>query len=73
MSIAPPPAVVKDPTGVRRLNFARLLINYTRRFAATDPREALQYFFLLKGTYPSVVSRLTLYQPMTHRCIMVSP
>ncbi len=43
------PAVVRDPTGVRRLNFARLVINYTRRFAMTDPREALQYFFLLKG------------------------
>ena len=44
----PPPLVVKDPTGVRRLNFARLVIGYTRRFALTDPREALQYFYLLK-------------------------
>ena len=41
-------AVVKDPSGVRRLNFARLIIGYTRRFAMTDVREALQYFFLLK-------------------------
>lgn len=41
--------LVKDPTGVRRLNFARLVIGYTRRFALTDPREALQYFYLLKG------------------------
>ena len=40
--------VVKDRSGVRRLNFARLIINYTRRFALTDVREALQYFFLLK-------------------------
>lgn len=40
--------VVKDPDGVYRLNFARLVIGYTRRFSQTDPREALQYFFLLK-------------------------
>ena len=39
---------MKDPNGVRRLNFARLIIGYTRRFALTDVREALQYFFLLK-------------------------
>ena len=41
-------AVVKQPTGVRQLNFARLLISYTKRFALTDPREALQYYNLLK-------------------------
>ena len=41
-------AVVKLPTGVRQLNFARLLISYTKRFALTDPREALQYYYLLK-------------------------
>lgn len=41
--------MVKDPTGVRRLNFARLVISYTRKFALTDPRETLQYFYLLKG------------------------
>ena len=41
--------MVKDPTGVRRLNLARLVIGYTRKFSLTDPREALQYFYLLKG------------------------
>ena len=41
-------SVVKQPTGVRQLNFARLLISYTKRFALTDPREALQYYYLLK-------------------------
>jgi nuclear pore complex protein Nup93 len=41
--------LVKDSDGVHRLNFARLVIGYTRRFSQTDPREALQYFFLLKG------------------------
>lgn len=40
--------VVKDPTGIQRLNFARLIISYTRRFALTDVREAVQYFYLLK-------------------------
>ena len=47
--ISVPCVVVKDPTGVRRLNFARLVMNYTRKFALTDLREALQYFYLLKG------------------------
>lgn len=46
-SFCVPIAVVKD-SGVYRLNFARLVIGYTRRFSQTDPREALQYFFLLK-------------------------
>ena len=40
--------VVKDSDGIHRLNFARLVIGYTKRFSQTDPREALQYFFLLK-------------------------
>ena len=40
--------VVKDSDGMHRLNFARLVMGYTRRFSQTDPREALQYFFLLK-------------------------
>lgn len=37
------------PTPGRQLNFARLIMTYTRKFEVTDPREALQYFFLLKG------------------------
>ncbi|CAI8034729.1 Nuclear pore complex protein Nup93 [Geodia barretti] len=41
--------LVRDSGGVHRLNYARLVISYTRRFSQTDPREALQYFFLLKG------------------------
>ena len=40
--------VVKENDGVLTLNYARLVINYTRRFSQTDPREALQYFYLLK-------------------------
>ena len=47
-SVPSPAAVVRDPDGLRRLNFARLVISYTRRFSLTDPREALHYFFLLK-------------------------
>lgn len=38
-----------DPQPSRRLNFARLIMSYTRKFEVTDPREALQYFFLLRG------------------------
>ncbi|KAK2189808.1 hypothetical protein NP493_96g07020 [Ridgeia piscesae] len=37
-----------DPEPLRRLNFARLVMMYTRKFEATDPREALQYFHLLR-------------------------
>ncbi|RMX42686.1 hypothetical protein pdam_00011867 [Pocillopora damicornis] len=39
----------RDPQPNRRLNFARLIMSYTRKFEVTDPREALQYFFLLRG------------------------
>ena len=37
-----------DPHMVRRLNFIRLLMLYTRKFESTDPREALQYFYFLR-------------------------
>lgn len=37
-----------DPGPVRRLNFARLIMMYTRKFEVTDPREALQYFYFLR-------------------------
>ncbi|XP_053304486.1 nuclear pore complex protein Nup93 [Spea bombifrons] len=38
-----------DPPGIRRLNFVRLLMLYTRKFEPTDPREALQYFYFLRN------------------------
>lgn len=41
--------LVRTPEAIHQLNFARMVISYTRRFALTDPREALQYFYLLKG------------------------
>lgn len=37
-----------DPPMIRRLNFIRLLMLYTRKFESTDPREALQYFYFLR-------------------------
>ncbi|XP_069496428.1 nuclear pore complex protein Nup93 isoform X1 [Ambystoma mexicanum] len=37
-----------DPPYMRRLNFSRLLMLYTRKFEPTDPREALQYFYFLR-------------------------
>ena len=46
-----------DPAPFRRLNFARLIMTFTRKFEQSDPQEALQYFYFLKdiknveGTY----------------------
>ena len=37
-----------DPVPLRRLNFVRLILMYTRKFEVSDPREALQYFFFLR-------------------------
>ncbi|EDO41551.1 predicted protein [Nematostella vectensis] len=37
------------PQPFRQLNFARLIMSYTRKFEMTDPREALQYFYLLRN------------------------
>jgi len=33
----------------RRINLARLVMLYTKHFEATDPKEALQYFYFLRG------------------------
>ncbi|CAH1270686.1 NUP93 [Branchiostoma lanceolatum] len=38
-----------DPVPMRRLNFGRLMMSYTRKFESTDPREALQYFYILRN------------------------
>ncbi|XP_071785698.1 nuclear pore complex protein Nup93-like [Asterias amurensis] len=40
---------VDDPAPIRRLNLARLISMYTSKFENTDPREALQYFYILRG------------------------
>lgn len=37
-----------DPVSPCRLNFARLIMMYTRKFESTDPRDALEYFFFLR-------------------------
>lgn len=51
-SLCPLPRAVShepgDPPCMRRLNFVRLLMLYTRKFESTDPREALQYFYFLR-------------------------
>ncbi|CAH8654954.1 unnamed protein product [Heterobilharzia americana] len=36
-----------DPTGFRRLNLARLIMLYTRKFEITDPEKALMYYYML--------------------------
>lgn len=40
--------VSKDSHDVQFFNVAQLVVRYTRKFASTDPREAVQYFYLLK-------------------------
>ncbi|XP_055955710.1 nuclear pore complex protein Nup93 [Patella vulgata] len=39
---------VSDQPPMRRINLARLIMMYTRKFEATDSREALQYFYFLR-------------------------
>ncbi len=39
---------IEDPAPLRRLNVARLVMLYVRKFEITDPAEALQYFFFLR-------------------------
>ncbi|XP_053608386.1 nuclear pore complex protein Nup93-like [Plodia interpunctella] len=38
-----------DPSPLRRLNLARLLLLYVRKFELTDPSEALHYYFFLRN------------------------
>ncbi|XP_042895519.1 nuclear pore complex protein Nup93 [Parasteatoda tepidariorum] len=43
------PLLSKDGKApMRRLNLSRLLTMYTKKFESTDPREALQYFYVLR-------------------------
>lgn len=37
------------PTTVKRLNIARLVLLYVRKFESTDPKEALHYFYFLRN------------------------
>ena len=37
-----------DPSPLRRLNFATLIMMFTRKFEGSDPQEALQYFYFLR-------------------------
>jgi len=46
------PLLTTDPLDqgpIKRLNYARLITIYTRKFEITDPREALEYFYLLRN------------------------
>ncbi|EDS25850.1 nuclear pore complex protein Nup93 [Culex quinquefasciatus] len=40
---------IEDPQPMRRLNIARLIMLYVKKFEITDPAEALQYFFFLRN------------------------
>lgn len=39
---------IEDPVPMRRLNVARLVMLYVKKFEITDPAEALQYFYFLR-------------------------
>lgn len=58
-----------DPPMIRRLNFIRLLMLYTRKFEATDPREALQYFYFLRYVHPSQPNRAPVNLTLEKRLI----
>lgn len=40
---------LEDPKPMRRLNLARLVLLYVKKFEITDPAEALQYFYFLRN------------------------
>ncbi|KFB38186.1 AGAP003459-PA-like protein [Anopheles sinensis] len=40
---------IMDPQPMRRLNLARLVMLYVKKFEITDPSEALHYFFFLRN------------------------
>lgn len=40
---------IEDPMPMRRLNIARLVMLYVKKFEITDPAEALQYYFFLRN------------------------
>ncbi|XP_065827806.1 nuclear pore complex protein Nup93-like [Oscarella lobularis] len=42
------PLLDRDDADEPRFNLAQLVVRYTHKFAATDPREALQYYYVLK-------------------------
>lgn len=58
-----------DPPMVRRLNFIRLLMLYTRKFEATDPREALQYFYFLRYVQPTKSEKAPMNMTLDKRLI----
>ena len=41
---------------MRRLNFARVVLLYVRKFESTDPREALNYFYFLRNMRSAVTA-----------------
>lgn len=40
---------IDDPSPARRLNIARLVMLYVKRFEITDPSEAINYYFFLRN------------------------
>ena len=52
--IAPQSPMISSESGVKRLNFARVVLLYVRKFESTDPREALNYFYFLRNMRSAV-------------------
>uniref|UniRef100_A0A6M2DPY4 Nuclear pore protein n=1 Tax=Xenopsylla cheopis TaxID=163159 RepID=A0A6M2DPY4_XENCH len=42
---------IGDPVPTRRLNIARLVMLYVKKFEMSDPSEAMQYFFFLRNLH----------------------
>ncbi|KAL7059194.1 hypothetical protein AAHC03_013162 [Spirometra sp. Aus1] len=65
--------VDSDPAGFRRLNFARLLLLYTRKFEASTPCQALNYYYFLsdiesvfsEGVSDATINSLTTTTPIS--------
>ena len=49
VELPPQSPLLSSESGVRRLNFARVVLLYVRKFESTDPREALNYFYFLRN------------------------
>ncbi|VDL92463.1 unnamed protein product [Schistocephalus solidus] len=68
--------VDSDPAGFRRLNFARLLLLYTRKFEVSTPCQALNYYYFLsdiESTFSADASDATVSPHTTTTPISKNP
>ncbi|KAL7302140.1 hypothetical protein TKK_0005363 [Trichogramma kaykai] len=68
-----------DKHPAKRLNFARLILLYVKRFEASDPKETLQYLFLLRSMkdpydrnmFAASVAEMVVESPVNNRSLLV--